>query len=144
MQFSEIKSLENIHWNNLLLAYRAVSFHSYSSPSLKQSSSISVKRSWGMCSSSSSVPRINCTRWDGVSGRKWESQQLKELASMMQETKCNTWISWTQLETCSTIFSSRGHRNNRNMDISLKGGPFKNLLCFCKQNNIWKFMFAFW
>lgn len=51
--------------------YLAVSLHSASSPSRQQISSSSVKRSWGMCSSSSSsVPRINCTRCDGVSRKK--------------------------------------------------------------------------
>lgn len=48
----------------------AVSLHSVALPSLKESSSSSVKRSWGTCSrSSSSVPRINWTRWDGVSAQ---------------------------------------------------------------------------
>lgn len=50
------------------IPHLAVSRHSASSPSRQQISSSSVKRSWGMCSSSSSsVPRINCTRCDGVS-----------------------------------------------------------------------------
>lgn len=48
--------------------YLAVSFHSASSPSLRQISSSSVNRAWGMCSSSpSSVPNRNCTLWAGVS-----------------------------------------------------------------------------
>lgn len=46
----------------------AISLHSASSPSRQQISSSSVNRSWGMCSSSSSsVPRINCTLCEGVS-----------------------------------------------------------------------------
>ncbi|TNN59974.1 hypothetical protein EYF80_029816 [Liparis tanakae] len=49
----------------------AVSFHSVAPPCLKESSSSSVKRSWGTCSrSSSSVPRMNWTRWDGVSAQR--------------------------------------------------------------------------
>lgn len=46
----------------------AVSFHSASLPSFTQISSSSVNSSWATCSASSSVPRMNCTRWDGVSG----------------------------------------------------------------------------
>lgn len=45
----------------------AVSFHSASLPSFTQISSSSVNSSWDTCSSSSSVPRMNWTRWDGVS-----------------------------------------------------------------------------
>lgn len=45
----------------------AVSFHSASLPSFTQISSSSVNSSWATCSASSSVPRMNCTRWDGVS-----------------------------------------------------------------------------
>lgn len=56
----------------------ALSLHSESSPSLTQISSISVKRSWGMCSSSSSsAPRRNCTLWEGVSVDKKRSQNLQ-------------------------------------------------------------------
>lgn len=52
----------------LVWLYLAVSFHSASSPSLRQISSSSVKSAWGMCSSSSSsIPNKNCTLWDGVS-----------------------------------------------------------------------------
>lgn len=62
-----------------LAVHLAVSFHSASSPSLRQISSSSVNRAWGMCSSSpSSVPNRNCTLWAGVSaaanetnGGKW-------------------------------------------------------------------------
>lgn len=53
----------------------AVSLHSVAVPSLKDSSSISVKRSWGTCSrSSSSVPKMNCTLWDGVSKQRVEQK----------------------------------------------------------------------
>lgn len=45
----------------------AVSFHSASLPSFTQISSSSVNNSWATCSASSSVPRMNWTRWDGVS-----------------------------------------------------------------------------
>lgn len=45
----------------------AVSFHSASLPSFTQISSNSVNSSWATCSASSSVPRMNWTRWDGVS-----------------------------------------------------------------------------
>lgn len=45
----------------------AVSFHSASLPSFTQISSSSVNNSWDSCSASSSEPRMNWTRWDGVS-----------------------------------------------------------------------------
>lgn len=53
--------------------YLAVSFHPASSPSFTQISSSSVNKSRGTCCSSSSVPRMNCTRWDGVSGGRRQS-----------------------------------------------------------------------
>lgn len=68
-----------------LTVYLAVSFHSASSPSLRQISSNSVNRAWGMCSSSpSSVPNKNCTLWAGVSaaanetnGERWIVKRRK-------------------------------------------------------------------
>lgn len=49
------------------LLYLAVSFHSliFGSSALGKSSAISQKRSCVLCSSSSSSPSKNCTRWDG-------------------------------------------------------------------------------
>lgn len=48
-------------------SHLAVSFHSSSPPSISVSVSISLKRGWLRCvpSSSSSSPRMNCTRWLG-------------------------------------------------------------------------------
>lgn len=66
----------------------AVSFHSASSPSLRQISSISVNRACGMCSSSpSSVPRRNCTLWAGV------SMQQKLMGGKNVKEKLNKSIS---------------------------------------------------
>lgn len=53
----------------------AVSFHSASLPSFTQISSSSVNSSWATCSASSSVPRMNWTRWDGVSERTWRGNE---------------------------------------------------------------------
>lgn len=57
-----------------VVGYLAVSLHSESSPSRRQISSSSVKRSCGMCSSSSSsVPSRNWTLWEGVSATQREN-----------------------------------------------------------------------
>lgn len=65
----------------------AVSFHSASFPSFTQISSSSVNSSWATCSASSSVPRMNWTRWDGVSN-EWRHQRChKHASTFIQSTQ---------------------------------------------------------
>lgn len=64
----------------------AVSFHSASFPSFTQISSSSVNSSWATCSASSSVPRMNWTRWDGVSEERRHERCLKHTSMSIQST----------------------------------------------------------
>lgn len=65
----------------------AVSFHSASFPSFTQISSSSVNSSWATCSASSSVPRMNWTRWDGVSDERRHERCLKHASVFIQPTQ---------------------------------------------------------
>lgn len=72
-----------------LAVYLAVSFHSASSPSLRQISSSSVNKAWGMCSSSpSSVPNRNCTLWAGVSAAANELYKKRQNQPIINSIKC--------------------------------------------------------
>lgn len=76
--------LQDIQWDDLLSGLfssapdLAVSFHSASLPSFTQISSNSVNSSWETCSASSSAPRMNWTRWDGVSNGDTGCERSRE------------------------------------------------------------------